>query len=102
MAQETSYVSNLSRSMSLVLDEFYKDLRAVGVSAVTGEGVDDFLKVCEAWMKKIIQQFGLIVSRVKLGGGGISMLGNVESALGCGCGRECGKRVLDMVKQSAK
>ena len=31
--------------MSLVLDEFYKDLRAVGVSAVTGEGVDDFIGV---------------------------------------------------------
>jgi len=47
LAQETSYVSNLSRSMSLVLDEFYKDLRAVGVSAVTGEGVDDFIKAID-------------------------------------------------------
>jgi len=41
---ETSYVGNLAQSMSLALDEFYANLRAVGVSAMTGEGLDDFLE----------------------------------------------------------
>ncbi|XP_038250901.1 GPN-loop GTPase 1 isoform X3 [Dermochelys coriacea] len=47
--QETTYVSNLTRSMSLVLDEFYSSLKVVGVSAVLGTGLDEFfMKVSEA------------------------------------------------------
>lgn len=30
---------------SQVLDEFYQNLQSVGVSAVTGEGMDDFFSV---------------------------------------------------------
>ncbi|CAG5135765.1 unnamed protein product [Candidula unifasciata] len=49
LEHETSYVSNLTRSMSLVLDEFYMNIKTVGVSAATGEGVDEFLnKIDEA------------------------------------------------------
>lgn len=41
---DQSYVSNLTRSMSLVLDEFYNNLRAVGVSSLVGSGVDEFFQ----------------------------------------------------------
>ncbi|KAF0696339.1 Aste57867_12898 [Aphanomyces stellatus] len=46
-SQEDSYMNTLSRSLSLVLEEFYSNLRQVGVSAATGAGIDDFFKVVE-------------------------------------------------------
>lgn len=41
---DDSYMSSLTRSMSLVLDEFYRNLKTVGVSAVTGEGITEFFE----------------------------------------------------------
>lgn len=34
--------------MSLVLDEFYSNLQSVGVSAATGQGINDFLAALES------------------------------------------------------
>jgi len=47
LSAETSYVSNLAQSMSLALDEFYSHLSAVGVSAVSGQGIGDFIAAVE-------------------------------------------------------
>ncbi|KAL9932183.1 hypothetical protein V8E36_008955 [Tilletia maclaganii] len=44
---EGSYMNSLMNSMALVLDEFYSNLRSVGVSSTTGEGIDDFLRALQ-------------------------------------------------------
>lgn len=46
VAADSSYASSLSRSLSLVLDAFYKHLRTVDVSAVSGLNMDKLLEVC--------------------------------------------------------
>ena len=43
----SGYYASLTRSLSLVLDEFYNHLHKVGVSAATGEGVEEFWSVVE-------------------------------------------------------
>ncbi|KAH8731127.1 XPA-binding protein-like protein [Phaeosphaeriaceae sp. PMI808] len=40
----SGYMSSLLNSMSLVLEEFYKHLSVVGVSSMTGAGMDDFFR----------------------------------------------------------
>ena len=44
---ESGFYDSLTRSLSLVLDEFYTEFskNAVGVSAITGDGIKDFWKV---------------------------------------------------------
>ena len=41
-------MNSLLNSMSLVLDEFYSHLSVVGVSSMTGEGIDGFFKAVDA------------------------------------------------------
>jgi len=46
---DDGYILQLTRSMSLVLDEFYQGLRYAGVSALTGQGMNElFEKISEA------------------------------------------------------
>lgn len=44
----SGYMSSLLNSMSLVLDEFYSHLSVVGVSSMTGEGVNEFFEAVES------------------------------------------------------
>jgi GTPase SAR1 family protein len=43
----SGYMGSLLNSMSLVLEEFYSHLSVVGVSSMTGAGVDEFFKAVE-------------------------------------------------------
>ncbi|KAG5653484.1 hypothetical protein H0H81_000120 [Sphagnurus paluster] len=45
---EPTYMNSLMNSMSLVLDEFYRHLKAVGVSSMTGDGIKDFFDAVDA------------------------------------------------------
>jgi len=44
MGGGSGYMGSLLNSMSLVLEEFYNHLSVVGVSAMTGDGIDDFFR----------------------------------------------------------
>ena len=45
---DQSYMPSLLRRMSLVLDDFYKDLKVCGVSSITGDGFDRFLELLKS------------------------------------------------------
>ena len=45
--QEHSYSTDLCRSLSLVLDEFYSNLRCVGFSSMTGDGCKEFFEAVD-------------------------------------------------------
>ncbi|KAF5752120.1 P-loop containing nucleoside triphosphate hydrolases superfamily protein isoform 1 [Tripterygium wilfordii] len=57
ISSDHSYMSTLSQSLCLALDEFYKNLRSVGVSAVSGAGVGDFFKAIEASAEEYLETY---------------------------------------------
>jgi len=52
LEKEQSYISNLTRTMSLTLDEFYRDLKTCGVSSKTGQGFSSFFDLVVAGAKE--------------------------------------------------
>eukprot|EP00833_Pecoramyces_ruminatium_P000512 jgi/Orpsp1_1/1174544/evm.model.c7180000050531.1 len=45
LQDNTTYMGSLINSMCLMLEEFYNSLKVAGVSAVTGEGMDEFFDI---------------------------------------------------------
>ncbi|KAL3362328.1 hypothetical protein AABB24_014953 [Solanum stoloniferum] len=54
---DNTYTSTLTRSLSLALEEFYKNLRSVGVSGVSGAGMDAFFKAIEASAEEYMETY---------------------------------------------
>jgi len=57
LQHETSYLSDLAHSQSLVLDEFYRTLKGVGVSAVTGQGLQDLFDAIDESAKEYLTSY---------------------------------------------
>ncbi|RWW00703.1 hypothetical protein GW17_00036311 [Ensete ventricosum] len=53
----SSSTSTLSRTLTLAFDEFYKNTCSVGVSAVSGAGMEAFLGAVEASAKEYMENY---------------------------------------------
>jgi len=65
LESETSYMSNLTRSLSLVLDEFYQNIKFVGVSSTTGNGFQDFLDAVKIAEKDYEENYKVEYEKLK-------------------------------------
>ena len=53
----SGYMGSLLNSMSLMLEEFYSHLSMVGVSSMTGDGIDDFFDAVEEKRKEFERDY---------------------------------------------
>ncbi|XP_064397273.1 GPN-loop GTPase 1-like [Halichondria panicea] len=65
LEQEKSYSSTLVRSMSLVLDEFYQNLKTVGVSSLVGTGMQDFFTLLQESREEFLSDYYPELMRLK-------------------------------------
>ena len=63
---ETSFAATLSKSMGIVLQEFYENLSAVGVSAVSGAGMAEFFVAIDVAVKEYHTQYAPLLEIERL------------------------------------
>lgn len=52
----SDYISSFSKSLCLVLEEFYKTIKICGVSSQTGEGFDSLIKILDTVLQDYINE----------------------------------------------
>ena len=66
LKSDDSYMSSLTRSMSLVLDEFYATIKTVGVSAVSGEGMPKLFEAIKELSKEYDEVYAPALAQQKV------------------------------------
>lgn len=61
----SGYMGSLLNSMSLMLEEFYEHLNLVGVSSMTGKGIDDFFAAVEEKKLEFMRDYQPEIERRK-------------------------------------
>lgn len=56
-SESGSYMTTFTKSLSLMLDEFYQNIKSVGVSAATGAGMDEFFEAIEGARKEYFEAY---------------------------------------------
>ena len=57
LSKQDNYLSTLSRSMSLVLEEFYNQVPHIGVSSTLGKGFDKIMPTAEKLKQEYFEVF---------------------------------------------
>eukprot|EP01025_Chloroclados_australasicus_P011635 TRINITY_DN1508_c0_g3_i1.p1 TRINITY_DN1508_c0_g3~~TRINITY_DN1508_c0_g3_i1.p1 ORF type:complete len:342 (+),score=23.08 TRINITY_DN1508_c0_g3_i1:66-1091(+) len=65
LESDSSYAASLSRSLCLVLDEFYTNMKHVGVSAILGTGMDEFFEAVAQCVQDYNQYYKVEYEKLK-------------------------------------
>ncbi|XP_055389308.1 GPN-loop GTPase 1 [Condylostylus longicornis] len=66
LEKEQTFVSNLARTMSLTLDEFYRDLKSCGLSSKTGIGFDKLFELITECSKEYESDYKKELKKLEL------------------------------------
>lgn len=66
ISSDHSYTSTLTNSLSLALDEFYKNLKSVGVSSVSGAGIEAYFTAIEESAQEFMETYKYCLPLIKL------------------------------------
>ncbi|EIM24214.1 hypothetical protein WALSEDRAFT_42429 [Wallemia mellicola CBS 633.66] len=63
--EEPSYMNSLMNSMSLVLEEFYSNIKTVGISAMTGAGMQEFFEAVDECREEYYKDYKPELERLR-------------------------------------